>query len=465
MTPGGRTTIAATLDKGGAKFWSLLTDDPDKTVARRVWSHEVTIAEQDGRLPQLSVRQILSTDANDPGFVASAPGFVRQLAERCGLFGAMGPLTDEAETYRDAIETDGLVERLTDAKRLLPIVAISRTRQGELLIDPNQLAAKTIGLAHVVVVEPEATFGLTDRVGSKHSVFEGAVRLYMPDYDPDGSPYAHRLFLAETVARNPAKTEAWLREAVAADSLKRAVMNRDVFRFADIRTAALRDTASRLRTSGAGANEQLDIVREEAAALREEVEDARKEEEAALALAEQHEAVATEAKAASGRAAHRIKQLEEQLAAAKAGQPVQTTAYPTEWSELASWVDAEFPTKLELTPAARRSLKRAQFSDIELVCKCLEWLATEYRRARTDGGGGEQRGLRPSDGVVNEPCGGDAFEVLWGGRKQMSDWHLKSTTGVTRDPSRVLRIYYFWAPDDQVVVVTDLPSHRTTAIT
>ena len=58
---GGRTTIGVRIDKGDVRIWSLRCDDPDKSVARRVWTTEITIGQQRNDPPQLGVRLLAAS--------------------------------------------------------------------------------------------------------------------------------------------------------------------------------------------------------------------------------------------------------------------------------------------------------------------------------------------------------------------------------------------------------------------
>ena len=130
---------------------------------------------------------------------------------------------------------------------------------------------------------------------------------------------------------------------------------------------------------------------------------------------------------------------------------------PTDWSGFAAWCEAELTGRVRLLPRARRELKRARFADVELAARCLLWLGGEYRHLRLETSG---QGLKAivENGVHNQPCGGDAFTIKWRGRGRRVDWHIKSG-GSTHDPTRCLRIYYFWDSSSSEVVVASMPAH------
>jgi hypothetical protein len=76
--------------------------------------------------------------------------------------------------------------------RRLPIVLVSRTAiSDKWLVDPAELADKLAGIAEVYVLDDKwAGYALTNEVGKIYSCYNGAVRLYWPDFDPEVSPYS-----------------------------------------------------------------------------------------------------------------------------------------------------------------------------------------------------------------------------------------------------------------------------------
>ncbi len=132
-------------------------------------------------------------------------------------------------------------------------------------------------------------------------------------------------------------------------------------------------------------------------------------------------------------------------------------ALPATWKEFPAWCGAHLADRLTLSPRARNTIKKTQYEDVETAAKCLLWLAGDYRRARLDGAGDDLRGPIES-GLWNDRCGGDSFPFDWNGRRVEVEWHVKNG-GNTTDPSRCLRIYYFWDEADEQVVVASMPDH------
>lgn len=76
-------------------------------------------------------------------------------------------------------------------------------------------------------------------------------------------------------------------------------------------------------------------------------------------------------------------------------------------------------------------------------------------------GGGSVAEEAILEGIRNASCGGDAYTFTFDERKLTADWHVKAG-GNTYDPSRCLRIYYCWDDRTKLIVISDMPAHRTT---
>ncbi|MYD53518.1 MAG: hypothetical protein F4W96_04340 [Chloroflexi bacterium] len=82
-------------------------------------------------------------------------------------------------------------------ERRLPIVVLSQTDDGQTALDPGTLQDRLAGLATVAVLQPQATWELTDLLGRHLTCFRGAVRIYWPGCQPEDISYRHRRWLFE----------------------------------------------------------------------------------------------------------------------------------------------------------------------------------------------------------------------------------------------------------------------------
>jgi hypothetical protein len=172
------------------------------------------------------------------------------------------------------------------------------------------------------------------------------------------------------------------------------------------------------------------------------------------------EARAQSAEAQLNAATFRIQQLLDQIK--RRGEvPDEDIQLPQSWTDFDDWCDQNLIGRVVLSPQARNGVRKPIFEQPDVAARCLLWLANHYRDRKIDGGDGSLRDYTIEPGIRNAPCGTDEFKVWWQGQSHIADWHIKNG-GNTRDPRRCLRIYYFWDPITQQVVVADMPAHRHT---
>jgi hypothetical protein len=459
----GRNTLGVRLATEDSGLWALRGDDPDKEVAGRVWTTEVVIGWQQDQAPSLSLRLLVASPEEEPAFDPAVPGLLRQIAGRCGLEVRGFALADAPWRIGSEAELDRLIALLESRDRRLPVFLASGDERaedpGRPLIDADALARATIGLAHVVVVPARFTYGLSGAFDRLRSCYHGAVRIYRPGFGARADPYEHPLTLGDYVARDPVGFAAGLRWFAAKESLRRLRLGQDVPAFASVRSAALQIEQEAKASSRTSDAEQLESARERIKVLQEEVAEKQAEAEQTIELAQQEEERAKAAEAQLHHAQERIRQLEAQLVS-RGYRPDEDVQLPASWETLAEWCDQILSGRLALAPAARRSVKKAEFQEVTLAARCLHWLARDCRDRRMKGGG-SLANVQIARGIENAPCGGDTFTFDFQGRRLKADWHIKNG-GNTRDPRRCLRISYRWDDVTQQIVVAEMPAHRRT---
>lgn len=94
-----------------------------------------------------------------------------------------------------------LADLLCHPSRRLPVVGVSvPLDRDQPLVDPDPLAARLAGVAHVVLLRDKAaTMTLSDAIDNRRSVYDGAVRIWWPGFTVDADPYAHPLILRASV--------------------------------------------------------------------------------------------------------------------------------------------------------------------------------------------------------------------------------------------------------------------------
>lgn len=462
---GGRNSLGVRIAADETDIWAIRADDPDKSVPGRTWTNEVVVGAAVGQPLRFSVRQLVSTSEDILDIVPHSPGFIQQVSGKFGLWAGTARIDKEPWLVDSEYEADRLVEHLLDAQRGLPVFVLTVPEQSidtvSPLLDAGALARATVGTAQIVILCAAYTWTLTSRLGRVRSVFGGAVRAYLPGFNDEANPYAHRLVLAESLF-NPdggAQCVRWLQSLAAAESLRRTTLGKDVLAFGAIRNASFELRQRQLEREGASDSVQLDAAKGRIKALEAQLYDQQTSLDYFDGEHKNAEERAETAEEQARASAFRIQQLLEQLRL-RGDEPDRYLALPPSWSEFANWCDVNLAGRVTLTPSARRSVRSPEFEDMQTAARCLLWLANECRDSRINGGdGGLDRVLE--EGIRNSHCGSDAFDLTWQGQRYTADWHIKNG-GNTREPRRCLRIYYFWDTSSQQIVIAEMPAHRRT---
>jgi len=463
---GGRDTLAVSIQNDKVDIWALRSNDPDKTVARRIWTTEVVVAVLGGQLAKFGARLLVGTPESDLNIEPHTPGFVRQVAENCGLVRAGYSIDAEPWIVREE-DFDLLLQRIVDPKRPMPLflVSLPESASQHPFVDARKLAQAVIGLAQVAILPDHLTWRLTEALSKRHSVFGGAIRVYLTGFTPASNPYDHRLILAAQVssARRAAQAVRWLRSLAARESVRGSALGRDTLAFSAVRSSALQLRQQQLVREGASESELLKAANAQLEALKKQLGE---ETSAQDYYVSEHDKAVERANAAEEQlraAGYRIQALTGRLQ--QAGEVIDDSAgIPETWEEFAEWADSALSGRVSLSPLARRQVRNPLFGDVKLAARCLLWLATECRDRRVNGGEGSLGEESVEPGVRNSHCGNDEFDFSWQGQQHTADWHIKSG-GNTRDPTRCLRIYYGWDDATSQIIVAEMPAHRRTGAT
>jgi len=328
-------------------------------------------------------------------------------------------------------------------------------------LNAKLLAEACAGLAIVVILEADFTWALTERFGKRLSVYEGAVRIYLPGFTEDANPFGgHELMLADQFLTPAAASAALtrLRWAAANASVRRLLLGKDIAPFASLRLSMLERRQLELRDAGASDKEQLELAHEALKNLTAQVEEAERFQREFSMLHEDAEERAETAESQLRAAGFRIQQLVEQIKVSGII-PDSNIELPSSWATFEDWCDTNLAGRVILSPQARRTARQPEFDEVALAGRCLLWLANEFRSEKVQESNGTLRDRSIEEGVINAHCGNDAFELEWQGKKTLVEWHIKNH-GNTRDPKRCLRIYYFWDVHSQQAVIASMPAHR-----
>ena len=466
---GGRNSLGIRLTSDEADLWAIRAEDPDKTVPGRVWTTEIVVGELADKDVSFSARLLVSTKEESLNIEPHTPGFVQQLAERCGLSRRGYELSPIPWTIESKEDASTLVEMLLDPQRTLPYYVLTTPTNGSEragpLLNAGELGRALVGMGLVAIVPSEFTWTLSESLGKQLSVFGGAVSSYLPGFKKGSSPWDHRLVVADRLSTSDdiAQCVRWIRNQAAAESIRSTRIDVDVLSFGTIKNASIQADRIRLIDEGASDTDKLANAQKIIESQKKKIE----EDQGIISYFEEefHSAV-ERAKAAEDdyrRALFRNRHLENLLSGISDNQG-ETLEIPIDWDQFVDWCQQALADRVVLTPSARSSVRAPVFNDPQLAARCLNWLATICRDQRIGNLGGSLREAAIEDGIRNSHCGNDAFDFDWQGRRLTADWHVKNG-GNTRDPSRCLRIYYGWDDYTQQIIIAAMPAHRRTGAT
>lgn len=461
MLAAGRNSSAVEVDLPEIHAWALRQEDPDKGVAGRIWTTEAILWRTPDKASRFAARLIVGSGEAELDIAPAAPGYIRQLIDTVGLTSGGRTLSSLPWYIGDQQAQDAFLDLLAAPARRLPVIVVSVIERAnpELAIDLDKLAAGLCGLADVVAILPETSWALTERFGKRLSVFDRAVRIYMPGFDDAADQFGHPLWLGArlTSLDDAALVDRQIRARVAQFSTRAVRLGDDILPFAQLRSYARKAEQDRLASSGASDSEKLSAAENRIAAINKELSEAKDLEQYALEEERSAQLRAEEAESRERNATAQIQALLQRLSAAGVtGDEEQNL--PTKWADFEEWCDSVLVGRVSLTGGARRGCKKALYTDVEQAARCLLWLGIECRKRLLEGGG-SVRDEPVEDGIRNSPCGSDEFAFDWQAQRLSAAWHVK-TGGNTRAPENCLRIYYGWDDQTQQIVVADMPAHR-----
>lgn len=375
-------------------------------------------------------------------FDASCPRIVRDflcydLPWTYGKF----PLPKGVRRFRGNDGGDAFARLLTDAGRVLPVVAIAEY-QG-FVLHPNIaecISRDLASLAVVGVLDEGASWRLTRSLGADWSCYNGAIRLYWPRVGPSSDPRDHPLWTARRLLEDVPDT------ATAATrirhTLRRQLMSASAFAVREpsvFETIRLQERSQRFADERKKLKASDDYVRL-AESYAKEAEELRKE------LLERQQQIET--------LRSQVENLEVALRWRDAEHP-ETLAPdaivpPTTVAEAVMRARDEGVDALVFGPAVDEGVKglAPDAGPPEKVLLYLSRLA-ELSRIRAAGPMGTSMLEWLKQRNVSASLEGEGTERCWGGRAY--EWHLKPADAVS--PDRCVRIYFDWDEPSKRIVI------------
>lgn len=471
------------------QYFCMRTVHQDLNDTSRFWITEAEIMNLNDKLI-LGIRNSYTASTPDNSLNRfGIPVFARTLQSKCVLIDG-NQRTGELHEITSGQGVEELFDLIVDSTRILPVIVIAQDNttnkdildlfevEEGYLIDGRKLAKKLELRAHVFYLPLKYQNEWTKVVGMEWSVFNGAIRTYNPnvsfeDSEYYGHPYTlpNRILAMEYVTGDEKiciggrAFRHILTHRIEDDNACRRIewnslqhkfyFNKSIEQYRkNSSDESLNDDLKeyygeldiendQLREENKDLNSKIDI-------LESDLENERNEIQKYLSINYVNQT--------------RIRNLEKQLEEIKGQKSV--IQYPTEYSQIPQWVEDHFCGRMQLSNRALKALKAAVYSDIELVGKALELLASEYYDMKMGIGSKEvydakckslylEDELAISDMSAGEQ--GDEYYITYNGKRKKFDKHLIKGDG--RDPRKCLRIYYFWDNETSMVVVGSLPYH------
>lgn len=450
------------------RIWGARLSNRGDRISGRDWVTDLFVEQRHGSAVRFGAQLVCKCRGNDPGFDHSRPRVIRNILDELAAEADDEGLTNEFRSV-DLADVESLVSLLYNPRRRLPVLVVSVDEIGGAQVDLERLATRLSGTAHLKCVSTEPSFELIRTVGKRMSVFNGAVRIYMPGLDHETEdPFQHPLWISPASGWSPkaanqiatrilpmgfrdAEGDArfWrvglLRQAQSRMIADKAVGSREEQLEAEI--AALQQEANTLRESTEAAEALMNEEATKAASLQADI--ARVEEEN-FGLRQKIRNIGMRTNGTS------IKLGEEEVEALFEQNPTLETSLRI--------VSTIFPDRVEILESAFESARDSYaFIHRKKAFSLLRSLCTDYWKSLQKGEGD----------VTARKCFGAAYAAKEAstlsaeGRKRRTfshngselfmEKHLK--VGVADNKTETLRVHFEWLGETSTIVVGHCGGH------
>jgi hypothetical protein len=180
----------------GDRSWDLLKlDETASDGTRHVAAVSITCTES-GVAVYVTIEAGLSFSTIKPIRIdPRCPHVVRSLLDLPGPWFHGPSRLYKLQRAVGVAEGEKLALQIADQTRTVPILVIADNGGALALQDlDTTLAYDLAGLANIYTIDGEASWGLTDSLGKRHSCFSGGVRVYWPRFSTQDDPFLHPLW-------------------------------------------------------------------------------------------------------------------------------------------------------------------------------------------------------------------------------------------------------------------------------
>lgn len=447
------------------KLFSAKIQHPDQHEASRFWVTEFEIAETESRT--IFGLRLAAFGREVDSIAPSVPKLLRQLAER-GASHAGLLCSWNGKIATDETDVRVLADFLSARDRVLPLVVVSE-RPGDdgawrLLLD--SLSKRLGGIALIVGLEHSATYEWARLLGPQLHVFQGAVRVYLPNtgseiFAPlllhgrnnDGQAFSPEDWVARWVFRSSVNSRAWLDRHAFYQTARQLLMRQELK--AHLKSASVADQSAAM----------VAYYEEELGALKEQLDAERAENGNWVAEIERLEEEIDALTDDKRRLLYKLT-LPERGGSDGASRD-NAVKIPPDLAEMRDWYeDSGINQRLFIATRALREAEQSLYHDAGSIYKALLYLADEHRDMHLDGSLESRNVAIAKLQEIGWQCAGaggettltrDRYRVLFNGRWLTTELHL--TKGGGRDPRYNARIYFTWDKSAGMCVVGWLPTH------
>jgi len=354
--------------------------------------------------------------------------------------------------------------RLLSKKRRLPIVLVSRTSVfDKWLVDPAELADRLAGIAEVSVLDDKwAGYALSEAVGKIYSCYNGAVRLYWPDFDPGQSPYSP-VYVPEKVSALGGRLVELIFRQLAAISAFRFVPGPVAIDALDSLQEQRRKELEALKKSAQDRGdfaELFDMSAKENKELQKSVDQLKEENsdlKAKLQLSQENMRAIWEAQ-------------EDTEGIATSGAVSEEEPEPGSVEDAVIAAQSKLSETLVFQESALTSARHSSFKQPKKAFQALlamHEVCQAWRQSRKDkvaGGTFEQRfadkgfTYKARESMTSKGKWGEEYEATYKGRRVSIEQHLALGKG---GPDTCLRVHFYIDEEDEKFIVVHVGRHKT----
>lgn len=476
------------IETDGKTAWSVRYDDRRHMAQAAFWRVEMTLLALKTTCA-LSVRlsQLRSSgDAPDPH--SGVPSVVVKLGRELGLWDNGARLLPEARRISTAAQVEWLKSQLLDPDRGMALVVVSSKDASQVDGTVDRLAARLLGLAHVVVIGSGEAWALSEVLPDRYGVYGNAVRVYRPRPGVDDVGGDHPLWTSFSgVSLSPSLCDH-LAEMASVISLEHEDLEDRAPSFREVRKQLTSSRLSVLQDRTLSLASTVDEERARHQAVVDQLSRSMAHQESQIEELQTHVRGLTEEIAALKRERDRaldetrVLQREKREASyawrgANDQSPAEGSSapeadIPDNWDGLEDWVERNCAGRVVMLPSAIKACRESIFDDVPLAYRSLLLLANEYVDMRSRGLDDDASKHAFDEalltlGVECSPVGTAvdsrqfkaAYRKMFEGEEIRLDMHLKRGAGF--DPKGVFRVYFHYSEESQRVIVGHMPGHLT----